>query len=124
MTANPVGGYREEKPRLLEGWLEKKGHGRVHMGGEWSKRYLRIDEASHSLVYCKSSDPKEKAAGSIDLRMVKDITAYDKNGSLDPSRFNIDVGDKVYKFKANSVAEGQKWIDGLNTWRDYFLLSM
>jgi hypothetical protein len=50
--------------------------------------------------------------------------AYEKNGKPDSSRFNIDMGDKVYKFRAPSAEEGQKWIDNLNAWRDYFLLAM
>lgn len=119
-----TGPTRDEKPFMLEGWLEKKGHGRVHLGGDWAKRYVRIDEASHSLVYSKSSSPTEKAAGSIDLRMVQDIVPYDKGTSgADYSRFNVDAGDKVYKFKAANEVEGRRWIDGLNAWRDYFLLN-
>ena len=30
----------DAKPQLREGFLEKKGHGKVHMGGEWARRYL------------------------------------------------------------------------------------
>ena len=92
--------------------------------GDWAKRYVRVDEASHSLVYAKSSSATEKPAGSIDLRMVQDIVAYDKGtGGADYSRFNVDAGDKVYKFKAANEVEGRRWIDGLNAWRDYFLLN-
>jgi hypothetical protein len=58
----------------------------------------------------------------IDLKMVRDITAYEKNGKMDYTRLNIDVGDKVYKWRARNEAEGQMWLDGLNSWRDYFLL--
>ena len=56
--------------------------------------------------------------------MVKDITPYEKSGAPDYTRFNIDVGDKVYKFKAPNEKDGQNWIDTLNAWRDYFLLNM
>ena len=31
---------------------------------------------------------------------------------------------QVYKFKATSEAEGKKWVDGLNEWKDYFLMNM
>jgi hypothetical protein len=118
------GGGHDEKPFMLEGWLEKKGHGRVHMGGDWQRRYARIDETTHSLVYAKSSDPGDKSAGSIDLRMVQEILPYDKgpNGA-DYSRFNVDAGEKVYKFKAANEIEGRRWIDGLNAWREHFLLN-
>lgn len=55
------------------------------------------------------------------MKMVKDITSYEKNGKADYTRINIDVGDKVYKFKARNEAEGRMWLDGLNAWRDFFL---
>jgi len=55
---------------------------------------------------------------------VKDIAPYEKSGRPDYSRFNVDIGEKVYKFKAVNEAEGQKWIDGLNAWKDYFLMNM
>jgi hypothetical protein len=29
----------DSKPDLMEGWLEKKGHGKVHLGGDWQRRY-------------------------------------------------------------------------------------
>jgi len=45
-------------------------------------------------------------------------------GQVDFSRFNIDLEDKVYKFKVNSQPEGQRWVDGLNEWRDHFLMNM
>lgn len=47
------------RPAPLEGWLEKKGHSKVHvgaMGENWQKRYLRIDESSTALIYTKSSE--------------------------------------------------------------------
>ncbi len=58
------------------------------------------------------------------MKFVKDIAPYEKNGKPDYSRFNIDIGEKVYKFKAVNETEGQKWIDGLNAWKDYFLMNM
>jgi hypothetical protein len=69
--------------------------------------------------------PTEQPAGMIDLKVVKDITPYEKGGKEDFTRFNVDVdGDKMYKFKVNSQAEGQRWVEGLNEWRDYFLMNM
>jgi len=113
----------DDKPEMLEGWLEKKGNGKM-VGGDWQKRFVKIDEGTGTLVYSKSSDPKDKPSGQIDLKFVKDITPYDKSGKADSSRFNVDVGDKVYKFKAQSEVEGKRWIDGLHAWRDYFLMNM
>lgn len=119
----PAPAYAEEKPPSLSGWLEKKGTSKM-VGGDWSKRYLRVDEKAGTLIYSKSSDPSEKPSGTIDLKFVKDIMAYEKSGKPDSSRFNIDMGDKVYKFRAPSAEEGQRWMDSLNAWRDYFLLAM
>ena len=48
-------GGDDGKPELLEGWVEKKGGGRVKMGDGWQKRYLRIDEENACLSYYKSS---------------------------------------------------------------------
>lgn len=60
----------------------------------------------------------------IDLKVVKDITPYEKGGKEDYTRFNVDLEDKMYKFKVNSQGEGKRWVDGLNEWRDYFLMNM
>lgn len=117
-------GASDDKPEMLEGWVEKKGGGRVKMGSDWQRRYMRIDEKHQCLSYYKSSAPGESPAGMIDLKIVKDITPYEKAGAADFSRFNIDLEDKVYKFKVNSQSEGQRWVDGLNEWRDYFLMNM
>jgi hypothetical protein len=43
----------DDKPTAMEGWLEKKGHGK--MMNDWARRYCRIDEATCSFVYYKSS---------------------------------------------------------------------
>jgi hypothetical protein len=57
---------------------------------------------------------------------VKDVVPYEKGtkGQVDYSRFNVDGGDKVYKFRAPNEQEGQRWIEGLNAWREYFLMNM
>lgn len=61
----------------------------------------------------------------IDLRAIADIGPYDKGNSPDYSRFNVDDGQgKVFKFRAASDAEGKRWIDGLNDWKDFFLMNM
>lgn len=61
----------------------------------------------------------------MDLKLAKEVTPYEKNGKPDYSRFNVDAGDsKAFKFRAKDNAEGQRWVDGLNAWRDHFLLNM
>jgi hypothetical protein len=115
----------DEKPAPLEGWLEKKSGAKVQLGNEWQRRYVRVDEATASLLYYKTSNAGEKASGSLDLRLSTNISSYDKSGAkADASRFNIDFGEgeKVYKFKASSASEGERWVRALNDWRDYFLL--
>lgn len=116
MTNNP-------KPKGLEGWLEKKGHSKVSIGENWQKRYVRIDDNTGKILYFKSSNSSEEPSGNIDIR-IADITAYDKNGKPDYSRFNIDTGDKTYKFRAMNETDGRRWLDGLNAWKDYFLMNM
>lgn len=49
---------------------------------------------------------------------------YEKGGKEDYTRFNVDLEDKMYKFKVNSQAEGKRWVEGLNEWRDHFLMNM
>ncbi len=68
--------------------------------------------------------PTEKPSGVIDLRTLKEIAPYEKNGAIDYTRFNIDIGDKVFKFRVGSVSEGEKWVNGLQNWQEYFLLNM
>lgn len=114
----------DAKPRSLEGWVEKKGHGRVKMGGDWQKRYMRIDEDSGMLTYSKTSSPSEPAAGTIDLKLAKDVVPHDKNGRTDFTRFSIDVDDRVYKFRVTSEMDGKRWIEGINQWKDYFLMNL
>ena len=51
-----------------------------------------------------------------------------KKGS-DPQRFNIEVevGEstgKVFKFKAKSKEEGERWVEALEEWREYALVTM
>lgn len=36
-------GYGDsDKPEMLEGWVEKKGGGRVKMGSDWQRRYFLL----------------------------------------------------------------------------------
>ena len=113
---------KDEPPPMIEGWLEKKGSGAIHIGSEWSRKYCRINEEQGTFQYFKSSNEYEKPSGSIDLKSVKEITFYDKGESIDHSRFNINVDDKVFKFKAQSAADGERWVRALEEWREYFLL--
>lgn len=112
-----------DRPSDLEGWLEKKQQSKF--GGkmaQWQKRFFKVDEKTGSLLYFKSTNPKDTAAGRIDLRMIVDVAAPEKDGKVDAVRFNIDMGDKVYKIRAPSTTEGERWIVLLNMWREYIIL--
>lgn len=136
-----------KQPALLEGWvLKKSGHSNMGKSNEWSKRYLKINKSGY-LIYSKISDfndeeiirsylaslnqsdkSKSKSkqesdiSGIIDLKLVSDVSSYEKYHVVDWKRFNINIGNKVYKFQANSNEEGIKWVDCLNVWREYAIL--
>jgi hypothetical protein len=55
--------------------------------------------------------------------MAIDIKPYEKKkGRTDTTRFNINMGEKTFKFRASSAQDGERWINGLNEWREYFLM--
>jgi hypothetical protein len=112
-----------DKPVPLQGWLEKKSPSKM-TGNSWQRRYCRVDESTHQLMYYKSETSLDAPQGSIDLKLVMDVVPYEKDGKKDMTRFNVDSGDKEYKMRAISTTEGARWIDGLNEWRDYFLMNM
>jgi hypothetical protein len=118
----------EDKPAYIEGWVEKKGGGKMAAmhGGEWQKRYMRIDEQAGGVSYSKTSSAadKEKASGVIDLRSMREVGPYEKGGRQEFTRFNIDIGDKVFKFRVGSAQEGERWVTALQQWQDHFLLNM
>ena len=95
-------------PDTLEGWLEKKVSGKLHIGGsgDWDRVFAAVDEAKGILEFYKSqSKSKAQLSSSVDLKLVTDISPYfDKKGISTP-RFNISVDDKVYKFKVGSISE-------------------
>ena len=111
-----------DKPAKLQGWLEKKGKGKFT--SEWQKKYCKVDESTSSLLYSKSKEFDEDQSGSIDLRQVTSIAMNSKPSKDSFSRFDIDTGDRVYKFKAKSKVEAENWVANLNLWREYLLLQM
>jgi hypothetical protein len=111
-----------DRPSALEGWLEKKQQAKFGKMAQWQKRYFKVDEESGCILYFKSTSPQDVVSGTIDLRMIVDVSAPEKDGKVDAVRFNIDIGDKVFKIRAPSTAEGERWIVLLNMWRDYIIL--
>jgi hypothetical protein len=55
--------------------------------------------------------------------MVSEVGVAEKESKTDASRFNIDTGDRILKLRAASTAEGARWINELNAWREHALLS-
>lgn len=110
-----------ERPPPIEGWLEKKQQAKLGKMAQWQKRFFKIDEEAGCLRYFKSIN-QGNASGSIDLKMVTDISAPEKDGKIDTIRFNIDAGEKIYKIRAATTAEGEHWINSLNMWKDYIVL--
>ncbi len=110
----------DAKPPALEGWLEKKGHN-ININGDWQRRYCKIDDASGTFQYFKSSSQSESPT-TIDLKMMVSLSYYEKNGKYDHSRFNINTGAKTYKFKAVSASEGERWVKGIEKWKEWFVM--
>lgn len=116
----PEAEVENNQPDMLEGWLEKKT-GHMSMNKGWHNRYCRVNVEAKAFQYFKTSSPREEPSGHIDLAGV-DVAQISYYSSKDHSRFNIETGDKTYKFKAKSANEGEKWVKGLEAWKEYFLL--
>jgi hypothetical protein len=119
-----------DKPKMLSGVLEiKKNSNSMFKGtaGEWDPVFCRIDEKSGQLLFFKDKDDRTPLLlyPGISLIEVVDINADDATTRRgDYSRFYINMGDTMLKFKVNSSAEGESWVRGLEDWRDYFLLNL
>lgn len=55
--------------------------------------------------------------------MISEVSVAEKEAKTDAARFNIDSGDRILKLRATSTAEGVRWINELNAWREHALLS-
>ena len=100
--------------------MEKKAAGAIHLGGSWNRRYCKVDEAKGTFAYFHK--PNEKAAESVDLKLIQ--VTPDKTGKGDATRFTRDVGSKSFHFKAASKADAEKWINGLEEWKEWFLMKI
>ena len=112
------------KPPLLQGWLEKKKSGIFSLEGEWHRRFARINEEKRCLEYFKSTNVKDEAPiASINLLESGKVQLYMDAGASESVRFNItSLGNRNYKFKASTTTEADRWIRGLNLWKDYFVM--
>jgi len=93
---------------VLQGWLEKKGEKFVKT---FSKRFFR--QGGAKLFYYK--DPNDKnSPGFIDLTSF----TIDTKGSV-PGDFSFDVHcpGRVYELKAETAADYNYWIAGLNNYK-------
>jgi hypothetical protein len=113
----------------LEGWLEMRAGSKFRIGSEFKRRYCIVEEASKCLNIYKGPGTNERELISIDLRTTGEIvagivsagTSKEKDLAL---KFSLDAGDKVYKFKAVSATDCERWVHGLNEWKDSFLMAM
>lgn len=112
------------KPPSLQGWLEKKKSGIFSLEGEWHRRFARVNEEKKCLEYFKSTNVKDEApVASINLLESGKVQLYIETGAAESVRFNItSLGSRDYKFKASSNTEAERWISGLNSWKDYFVM--
>lgn len=112
-------------PAPLEGWLKKKATGSTkHWYDQWQERYFRVIPEDRALKYFKNAEDMD-AKGSIDLRELVDVDVHKSSRDVeDRSRFDLDLGEKRMRVKAETPAEAAKWIKGISEWRDHFLLNM
>jgi hypothetical protein len=107
-----------ERPALLEGWVEKKTHGLI---STFQKRYVRVNENTKCLDYCKRATEIDTASSSIFFSMISKIE-YEK---ADNRVFHIRVPDGeaefMYTFRAGTAEEATKLVDGISSWREYLL---
>ena len=110
-----------DRPASLEGWVEKKTHTLI---ATFQKRYLRVNESTQCVEYFKQAiEIGTDATRAISFSMISGI---DSDPS-DPRLIHVRVpdGDDVftYTFRAGSADEAVALIDGLSSWREYFLRS-
>jgi hypothetical protein len=112
-------------PPPLEGMLQKKSREKSKWIDSWQSRYFRVHAEDATLKYFKSETDKS-AKGSIDLRAVLEISKHvssKHNEVRDNTRIDLDCGAHVLRLKANSELDADRWIAGLNEWREYFFLT-
>lgn len=87
----------------------------------WTELFFKVHSSDASLEYFRlASDSTPK--GSIDLRLVVRIDRYTKADN--PRRFSINLGEQQQiKLRARTAADAERWITGLEAWKDYFLMN-
>jgi hypothetical protein len=101
---------------LLSGYLYKKS-----TNGEWQRRYFEVN--GNYLTYYKTHKmAKLLAAVSLpqvgNIKLVGEIIDSKGNGYI----FQIDLKDRQYLLRAQTMDEAQKWVDYLVSIRDGRLL--
>ena len=117
------------KPASLEGYLGKKRSSAVANIPSFNKfqtRYFRVDESSGKLLYFYKEN-LDVPMGSIDLVTIAEVSSFNKETKMDNTRFSIYMPksveeEKVVKLKASTVEEQRMWVNGLNAWREYFIM--
>ena len=117
-----------KSPPPLEGFLFKKRNSalvKVPTLSKFQERYFRVDEESGMLHYFKDNcHGVDIPMGSLRLAAINEVATFMKEDKSDPTRFNISSSgiDKVYKLKASDIDDRKMWVEGLNAWREFFIL--
>ena len=114
----------EARPNKLEGYVELKGH--TTFGREdWQRVFLRVNDKTRMLNICKSADPRQAPDSSYSMPSMDGIEYYTNKGKTDHKRFSVNDPNtgKPIKFRVQSDLDGKKWVEGLNGWKDYFLMN-
>jgi hypothetical protein len=114
----------QSEPAQLSGYLEKKSD--ASKKGGYKKMWVQVDAFSGQLLYKKDGKASTQPLETIDLRLLGEVEIEaDSKGRLDTSaKFRFDTGSDDAVFKTSNAKEAQRWVEGLNQWREYFLLNM
>ncbi len=116
------GDLGDEKPKPLSGYVEEKMKSMI--GENWKQRFLVVDENSGHLLVKNSAAASETPVERVNLAACLGISFYNNKGK-EKTRFNVKTGEKEreLKFRVSSEADGRRFVDGLNEWKDYFLMN-
>ena len=85
----------------------------------------KINEFNNMSFY-KSDSNVNSPLGTIDLKLVGEITMFEKkSGNEKIWRIDVELEDgKKLKLRADDKVTCQRWVSAIEAWRDYFLLQL
>ena len=112
-------------PPILEGWLERCEDGLMTT---YKKRYCRVDpDMGTFLVYENKiiADASGEPTFSMDIRTFERIKPHTiPHGRISAEGFTLADGTRTEKFKIPPSGKDLDWVNALNNWNDYLLLSL